>query len=79
MKIKAYAAFKEKSTLEEFEYDGELEASQIVLSIKYCSCTRGDIRFIDNHWKDSHYPLVPGGEIIVIVEKIGRGQRCNYR
>src|SRR4029079_10795945 len=35
------------------------------------SRARGDIQFIDNDWGDARYPLVPGHEIVGIVEEAG--------
>src|SRR5476651_1940627 len=71
MKINTYAAFAPDSTLKKFVYERTTTQNEIVVSIKYCSCTRGDVRFIDNYWKDTNYPFVPGLEIIGMVEETG--------
>ena len=71
MKINAYATFAPQSPLKKFIYEREPTKNEIVISIKSCSLTRGDVRFIDNYWKDTTYPFIPGLEIIGTVIKIG--------
>jgi len=39
--------------------------------ITHCSIARGDIQFIDNDWGDTRFPLIPGHEIVGIVEEAG--------
>src|SRR5579864_6576940 len=63
MKINAYATFAPQSPLKKFIYEREPTKNEIVISIKSCSLTRGDVRFIDNYWKDTTYPFIPGLEI----------------
>jgi uncharacterized zinc-type alcohol dehydrogenase-like protein len=72
MKINAYAIKVPHMPLQKFVYEKDPRQNEIVISIKYCSVTRGDVRFIDNFWGDTNYPLVPGLEIIGTIEKTGR-------
>nr|WP_159442223.1 alcohol dehydrogenase catalytic domain-containing protein [Chitinophaga niabensis] len=41
------------------------------MKIVYCTIARGDVQFISDDWGDTKYPLVPGHEIIGIVEGTG--------
>ncbi len=72
MKINALAAKQPGGRLEKFSYQKELGPLDVLIKIKYCSMTRGDVCFIDNFWKDTNYPLVPGSEIFGIVQERGR-------
>lgn len=71
MKINAWAVKAPKEKLEKFVYEKEIGPLDVLISIKYCSFTRGDVRFIDNFWEDTSYPLVPGSEIFGIVQEKG--------
>jgi D-arabinose 1-dehydrogenase-like Zn-dependent alcohol dehydrogenase len=71
MKIKAYAIKKSGGTAEPFYYEKAIGKNDVLVSIKYCSITRGDIQIIDNDWGDTKFPVVPGHEIIGIVEDAG--------
>ena len=71
MRIKAYAITEEGGTAEPFLYDRTLGSRDVLVRITHCSLARGDIQYIDNDWGDARYPLVPGHEIIGIVEAAG--------
>ena len=71
MKINAFAACAPKEELKSFTYERTPKESEIVVSVQSCSLTRGDIRFIDNYWNDTKYPMIPGLEIIGKVTEIG--------
>ncbi len=75
MKIHALAALGEKRPLEHFTYDKDVGPDDVLISILYTSCARGDVRFIDNFWGDSSYPMVPGGEVVGVVKQKGRNVR----
>ncbi len=72
MKVLSYAALKEKSLLEKYEYEKQtLKDNEVEVKIQYCGICHSDIHLIDNDWGISKYPLIPGHEIIGIVEKVG--------
>jgi len=71
MKIKAYAIKKSGGKAEPFYYEKAIGENEVLVRIKYCSITRGDIQIIDNDWGDTKFPVVPGHEIIGIVEDSG--------
>jgi D-arabinose 1-dehydrogenase-like Zn-dependent alcohol dehydrogenase len=73
MKIKAYAIKKRGGKAEPFYYEKAIGKNDVLVRITYCSITRGDIQIIDNDWGDTKFPVVPGHEIIGIVEDAGPG------
>lgn len=73
-KIEAYAAKSAKSTLEPFSYDAPpLTPDEARVEVKYCGVCHSDIAMIDNDWKFTGYPLVPGHEVIGNVVELGSG------
>ncbi|MFH1725053.1 MAG: NAD(P)-dependent alcohol dehydrogenase [Elusimicrobiota bacterium] len=76
MKIHAYAANKAKGKLVPFVYDsGRLGAHDAEIEITHCGICHSDIHLIDNDWKGSRYPLVPGHEIVGTVKRLGPAVR----
>jgi D-arabinose 1-dehydrogenase-like Zn-dependent alcohol dehydrogenase len=71
MHIRAYAIREKGGTAEPFLYERKLGSRDVLVRITHCSLARGDIQFIDNDWGDARYPLVPGHEIVGIVEVAG--------
>jgi D-arabinose 1-dehydrogenase-like Zn-dependent alcohol dehydrogenase len=70
-KIKAYAVKSKGKSPVAFFYERKLGKRNILVRITHCTISRGDLHFIDNDWGDTKFPLVPGHEIIGIVEKTG--------
>lgn len=75
MKIDAWSVKNPQGRLENFSYETTLKSIDVLISITYCSVTRGDVCFIDNFWGDTKYPLVPGMEIFGVVTKKGPAVR----
>lgn len=71
MKINTFAVKTPGGSLEPFAYENKLGQFDVLVSIKYCSMTRGDVCFIDNFWGDTNYPLVPGSEMFGVVKEKG--------
>jgi D-arabinose 1-dehydrogenase-like Zn-dependent alcohol dehydrogenase len=71
MQIRAYAISEKGGTAEPFVYERTLSGRDVLVRITHRSLARGDIQFIDNDWGDARYPLVPGHEIVGIVEETG--------
>lgn len=71
MKIEALAALKPREKLLPFTYhSAPLQPDEILIKISHCGLCHSDIHLIDDDWKRSVYPLVPGHEIIgTIIEK----------
>jgi len=63
--INAYAALAAATPLKPFEYSpSELKDDEVEISIECCGLCHSDLHVIDDDWKISKYPLVPGHEII---------------
>jgi D-arabinose 1-dehydrogenase-like Zn-dependent alcohol dehydrogenase len=71
MKIKAYAIKNKSGKAEPFSYERTLDKNEVLVRITHCGITRGDIQIIDDDWGDTKFPLVPGHEIIGIIEETG--------
>lgn len=71
MKIKAYAIKEKGGKAEPFYYERNVGDNEVRVKIIYCTIARGDVQFISNDWGDTNFPLVPGHEIVGIVEETG--------
>jgi uncharacterized zinc-type alcohol dehydrogenase-like protein len=65
MTIAAYAAMEPKARLQPYSYaPPELGAHDVELEVTHCGLCYSDIHLIDDDWKKSRYPLVPGHEVV---------------
>ena len=71
MRIRAHAIRERGGRTEPFSYDRDLGTRDVLVAITHCSVATGDIQFIDDDWGDARYPLVPGHEIVGVVEETG--------
>jgi D-arabinose 1-dehydrogenase-like Zn-dependent alcohol dehydrogenase len=71
MRINAHAIKQKGGRAEPFSYERGPGEREVVVRITHCSIARGDIQFIDDDWGDARFPLVPGHEIVGIVEDVG--------
>ena len=72
MDVHAYAAKSKGAKLAPFTYTtDELKPHDVLVKITHCGICHSDIHLIDDDWGVTEYPLVPGHEIIGLVE--GRG------
>jgi uncharacterized zinc-type alcohol dehydrogenase-like protein len=63
--IPAYAALEPKAALQPFSYAlPALGAHDVELEVTHCGLCYSDIHLIDDDWKKSRYPLVPGHEVV---------------
>lgn len=63
--IHAFAAKGVQKPLEPFEYDMKpLLPHEVEIKIDFCGLCYSDVHLIDDDWKISKYPLVPGHEIV---------------
>jgi D-arabinose 1-dehydrogenase-like Zn-dependent alcohol dehydrogenase len=69
--INAYAVRRRGETAEPFSYERALGPDDVLVRVTHCSIARGDVQFIDNAWGDTRFPLVPGHEIVGVVEEVG--------
>jgi uncharacterized zinc-type alcohol dehydrogenase-like protein len=48
-----------------YKYDpGDIKPNEVEIAISHCGVCRSDIHMVDNDWGISHYPLIPGHEIV---------------
>ncbi|MFX1706704.1 NAD(P)-dependent alcohol dehydrogenase [Chitinophaga sp. CC14] len=71
MKIKAFGIKEKGGKAEPFYYERNVGANEVRVKIIYCAIARGDVQFISDDWGDTKFPLVPGHEIVGIVEETG--------
>ena len=71
-KIHGYAAMERGQALKAFDYSpDELGAVDVEVAITHCGICHSDLHLIDNDWKISSYPFIPGHEIIGTVTAAG--------
>jgi len=68
MKIQGYAAKVAKGVLEPFEYEAEPGEDEVLVRVTHCGICHSDVHLLDGDWGD-FFPLVPGHEIVGVVEK----------
>jgi len=72
MKVNAYAAHEAKGKLEKYQYELlELPAEQVDIKVSHCGICHSDISMLNNDWRMTQYPFVPGHEIIGEVVGVG--------
>jgi uncharacterized zinc-type alcohol dehydrogenase-like protein len=72
MNFNAYACLQPKSALEPFSYIPlELKSHDVEIKISHCGICYSDIHLIDDDWKRSKYPFVPGHEIVGTISALG--------
>ena len=71
MKINAYAIKKKGGMPEPFSYERTVGKNDVLVKITHCSIATGDIQIINDDWGDTKFPVVPGHEIIGIIEETG--------
>ncbi len=75
-KFHGWAATAAGKPLEEIEYSvGPLRPNQVQVRVENCGICHSDLSMLDNDWGMSQYPLVPGHEVIGIVEAAGNEVR----
>lgn len=70
--IRAFAAPAAKRALEAWSYEpAPLGPDDLEIAISHCGICHSDIHLIDDDWGRSHWPLVPGHEIVGTVVAAG--------
>jgi alcohol dehydrogenase (NADP+) len=69
---RAYAAQSPTSPLAPFSFERRKPGPRdVLIKIRYCGVCHTDIHFVRNDWGISMYPIVPGHEIVGVVESVG--------
>ena len=68
----AYAAFSATTPLAPYQLERRsMGPHDVAIIIDYCGVCHSDIHQVRNEWGGSHYPMVPGHEIVGRVKEIG--------
>lgn len=74
--VKAYAVLEAGGALEPYSFRlPPLGPGEVDIAVNSCGICHSDLSIINNHWGVTHYPLVPGHEVIGTVKAIGEGVR----
>lgn len=69
---KAYAAQDSKSPLSPFSFERRsLRPDDVLIEILFCGVCHSDLHQVRHEWSESHYPMVPGHEIVGRVTDTG--------
>lgn len=72
IKTKAYAATAHGEELKPLEIQRrDPGPNDVLINIKFCGVCHSDVHQIKDEWSNSKYPMVPGHEIVGIVDKVG--------
>ncbi|MBI5386019.1 MAG: NAD(P)-dependent alcohol dehydrogenase [Verrucomicrobia bacterium] len=70
--FKALAATAKGAKLQPFEFDpGPLRDEQVEMQVEFCGICHSDLSMLDNEWKQTRYPFVPGHEVAGKIVAVG--------
>lgn len=70
--INAYAAQKAGEKLVPFQYEApSLRNDQVDIKVHYCGICHSDLSMLNNDWRITQYPFVPGHEVVGEVIRVG--------
>mgnify|MGYP002381420084 CR=1 FL=1 len=69
---KAYAAYQPDLPLAPFSFDRrEVRPHDVLIDIQFCGVCHSDLHRARGEWHGTHFPLVPGHEIVGVVKAVG--------
>lgn len=72
MDVKGYAARTAKSRLAPFTFSRrDVGRQDVLIAIRYCGICHSDVHQARDEWGGSMFPMVPGHEIVGVVERVG--------
>ncbi|TCJ94027.1 putative zinc-type alcohol dehydrogenase-like protein [Volucribacter psittacicida] len=72
IQVKGYAAQSATTPLAPFAFERrDLRADDVEITVEYCGVCHSDLHQARNDWGFSHYPLVPGHEVVGRVSRVG--------
>jgi uncharacterized zinc-type alcohol dehydrogenase-like protein len=75
-RIQGLAVHAAGAELLPYHYDpGTLGPQEVEITITHCGICHSDIHLISNDWGISHYPFIPGHEIVGTIAAVGQGVR----
>ncbi|QSX34421.1 NAD(P)-dependent alcohol dehydrogenase [Shewanella avicenniae] len=79
MKTVGYAAHSADSALVPYHFERrDLRANDVAIEILYCGVCHSDLHTVNGDWGPQPYPLVPGHEIVGVVQSVGADVK-NYK
>ena len=70
--IQGLAAHAAGAELLPFHYEpGKLGSQEVEIAITHCGICHSDLHLISNDWGISHYPFIPGHEVVGTVSAVG--------
>ncbi len=74
--VKGYAARTAKSRLSPFNFlRRDVGKQDVLIDIRYCGICHSDVHQARDEWGGSIFPMVPGHEIVGVVERVGASVR----
>ena len=74
MRVHGYAALKKGGKMQPVQFDREpLQDGEVAIDISHCGVCHSDLHQVNDDWKNSLYPCVPGHEIVGRVSAVGDG------
>ena len=71
--VKGYAAQTEKAKLTPYSFERrEVGTKDVLIDIHFCGICHSDIHQVKNEWGGSTFPMVPGHEIVGVVNQVGK-------
>ncbi|WP_323011056.1 NAD(P)-dependent alcohol dehydrogenase [Paracoccus sp. (in: a-proteobacteria)] len=72
MTVHSYAAFSTDAPLGPYAFEARaLRPNDVQLEVLYCGVCHSDLHYVRNDWGVTHYPVVPGHEIVGRVTAVG--------
>ncbi len=70
--VKGYAAKAAHAPLEPYQFERRTPGPHdVLIDIRYCGVCHSDLHKVRNEWGEGLFPMVPGHEIIGMVEQVG--------
>lgn len=72
VECRGLAVMSQSAPFTEYSYTiRDLRSNDVEISVKYSGICHTDMHMMDNDWKCSQYPLVPGHEVAGVVTRVG--------
>lgn len=72
--VNGYAAHSAKSSLIPYSFDRrDVGEQDVLIDIQYCGICHSDIHQVRDEWGKGLFPMVPGHEIVGVVQQVGAG------
>lgn len=69
---RGFAAYNHTSDLAPYDFERrEVNENDVLVDIAYCGICHSDIHTVRNEWGEARFPVVPGHEIVGVVQQVG--------